>query len=469
MADAKPETPPVAPTPGFFDADAGEWLWRIAIMAGVVIALVAIFKFIVPIVVAVPAGTWFWRMLMGAILVLGVYKAAKVWVAYIQNNHIENLKWSLLYVKLPRSAPRSIAAMEMVLNALWDTGGTGTWRHLFWDGSVRKYGTLEIVSVEGKIYYFFRVQAGVVDFLKAQIYAQFPEAEVTIVDDYVKYVPQYSAKDPGWVLNGFEIEYEREGEQMFPIKTYIDYGLEKPGEPEERINPMANLLEILASLGPGEQYWIQIHVRAAADRYPVKGESYKKQSWQKQFAGNLKAYEEEVKKTVQSGVATEIEFGKKRVTEYMTDHEKRIYESIQRKMSKRAFDVGIRCIYIAKKELAKNFAHGAVEGALRLFSAPGLNGIKAMNGTFFAAHPWNDVFGAGGTARRDNLYNAYVERSYFYPPYNTWIDEKPRKMMLMSAEEIVTLFHFPGEEVSTGNLSRVEARKAQAPANLPIS
>jgi hypothetical protein len=38
--------------------------------------------------------------------------------------------------------------MEMIIDALHDEGGTGTWRNLFWDGAVRKYATLEIASIE---------------------------------------------------------------------------------------------------------------------------------------------------------------------------------------------------------------------------------------------------------------------------------------------------------------------------------
>ena len=473
MADPKPALDAPAPAPadaGFWAADFGVWLERIGIAIAGVIGVIVIYKFIWPSFAAVPLGTWVWRMVIIGCIGYGGYKSGQMWFKYVRASHIEGLKWTMLYVRLPRTAARSIFAMEMILESLHDEGGTGTWRHLFWDGSVRKYATLEIASIEGKIYYFFRVLSGAADYVKTQIYAQFPEAEVTVVDDYVKYVPPQVATDSSWVLAGFEVAQAKDKEPLYPIKTYIDYGLDKAGKPEERINPLSNVLEILAALGPGEQLWIQIHIRAAAARFDIKG-SKKKQDWKKEYGGNLKKFEEEVQSAVKAGLATEVEFGKKRVTEYMTKQEEQIYDAIQRKMSKRMFDVGMRCLYLAKKEMSKGFAAGALEGALRLFNAPGMNGLTAVGPTNPVAfpHPWDNVMGSGTAKRKKNLYDAYVDRSYFYPPFNEYLDEKPRKIMLLTAEEIATIFHFPGEEVSTGGLSRIEARKAEAPANLPIS
>ena len=46
---------------------------------------------------------------------------------------------------------------------------------------------------------------------------------------------------------------------VYPIKTYIDYGLDKPDLKEEfKIDPMTSVLEYMGSLKKGEQAWIQI-------------------------------------------------------------------------------------------------------------------------------------------------------------------------------------------------------------------
>ena len=38
----------------------------------------------------------------------------------------------------------------------------------------------------------------------------------------------------------------------------------------------------------------------------------------------------------------------------------------------------------------------------------------------------------------------------------------------MNIEELATIYHFPGDIASTPTLSRVEAKKGEPPANLPV-
>jgi len=39
---------------------------------------------------------------------------------------------------------------------------------------------------------------------------------------------------------------------------------------------------------------------------------------------------------------------------------------------------------------------------------------------------------------------------------------------ILTAEELATLYHFPTMTVTSGSLNRVEAKKSQAPSNLPF-
>ncbi len=368
--------------------------------------------------------------------------------------------------------------MEMILNVIWQTSKTGTWRDLFWGGQVRPYSTLEMVSIEGKIYFFFRIYDEWVDFLKSQIYAQYPEAEIYKVDDYTTFVPKFKAGQGEWNVQGFELKFEKD-DALMPIKTYVDYGLDKAGKAEERIDPLSNVIEAMSLLGPGEQYWVQFHIRAAASNRAIKDEPFKTQSWQDANKSVLTNFEASVKKDIEKrngGKKFEELFpdaAKKLPYEYMTVEQKKLYDTLERNLSKPSFDVGIRCMYIAKKDMFRGSMHNTMAQVWRIFNAPGMNGFTTNVPTNTPAfdHPWEDVFGASSNARRDNLYNAYIARSYFYGPYDEWPDKKPnnkpRSIMLMTAEELATLFHFPGAEVTSGQLSRVEARKAEPPANLP--
>jgi hypothetical protein len=40
--------------------------------------------------------------------------------------------------------------------------------------------------------------------------------------------------------------------------------------------------------------------------------------------------------------------------------------------------------------------------------------------------------------------------------------------MVLSTEELATLYHFPGAIAATPSINRIPSKKSEAPANLPI-
>jgi hypothetical protein len=56
---------------------------------------------------------------------------------------------------------------------------------------------------------------------------------------------------------------------------------------------------------------------------------------------------------------------------------------------------------------------------------------------------------------------AYKRRSYFYRRI-------ARKPLVMSVEELATIYHFPGSVAATPSLERIPSKKTAAPANLPV-
>ena len=60
----------------------------------------------------------------------------------------------------------------------------------------------------------------------------------------------------------------------------------------------------------------------------------------------------------------------------------------------------------------------------------------------------------------EKLVEFYRRRSYFHDPYvGPW--------MILSAEELATLFHIPSSTVETPTLPRIQSATSGAPANLP--
>ena len=63
----------------------------------------------------------------------------------------------------------------------------------------------------------------------------------------------------------FGLEYEKINDrpQALPIKTYIDYELDKNTDtPETKIDPLTHLFELFGSIGEGQYLWLQIIMRA---------------------------------------------------------------------------------------------------------------------------------------------------------------------------------------------------------------
>ena len=172
--------------------------------------------------------------------------------------------YKMLEINIPRDVHKSPLAMELVIDVLWHLGGGAMgWKDRLWYGAVLFPGSLEIISVEGSIYFFIRAHVQVADLVKSTIYSQYPQAEVNEVDDYTKYVPDFVQHENAWDLYG--VNFALAKETFLPIKTYIDYGLDKAIgslEEEQKIDPITPMLEYLGTLGKGEQIWIQFIVRA---------------------------------------------------------------------------------------------------------------------------------------------------------------------------------------------------------------
>jgi len=87
--------------------------------------------------------------------------------------------------------------------------------------------------------------------IESSIYAQYPEVEIYETEDYVHDVPMNAGQpDSDWDLWGATLELTKA--DPYPIKTYIDYGLDKDPKEEFKNDPLATLIELLGSLKQGE-------------------------------------------------------------------------------------------------------------------------------------------------------------------------------------------------------------------------
>lgn len=375
--------------------------------------------------------------------VASVWIAQKLWLDYVRAAYIEkNYQFIMLEVKLPRVIGKTPLAMELVLQALYQPDKANWWEK-WWDGMVVPWFSLELVSIEGAVKFFIRTPSRYKKLIEANIYAQYPDIEVHEVEDYVALAP-YLGAEKQWSLWGCHFKLTKP--DPYPIKTYIDYGLDSTMTDEEnKSDPMTSLIEFLGTLGRGQQMWIQIIVQVTARRYQKTGSWFGKQDW-----------EAEGKKLIQDLQDKYAgEFGMR-----ATKRQSEIIHAIERSLGKIAFDTGIRALYIAKGDQFDSTNKSGITNAFQQYSTQDLNGFRPTNSTGFD-FPWQDFKGIRGRIKKRKFYDAYVRRSWFHPPYK-------RQPFVLNSEELATIYHFPGGVAETPTFTRIESRKGEPPSNLPV-
>ena len=364
----------------------------------------------------------------------------------------------LLHIELPAEVEKSPLAMEVILTGLWNNGSETTFLQRIWKGQFRSMTTLELVSNGGRIGYYVHLRKNWKDFMEARIYGQFPEAHITeVVDDYVTQVGYSPETHELWGT-----EYSKSKPDAVPIKTYIDWGMDKdPDKPEKQVDPLTNILEFMSSIKSDEHIWFQIVMKArkADEWYGF----YK--TLDSYIEGGKQAIKEVFEEAVQrTAERVEDEMAKKSLASrgvmLLSQPEKDRIESIERNFNKLRFDCGLRTMYIVKKG---KFDLPKVGNLVRFFDpfrAPNFNVINVCRGLSIFDYPWQDWGDIRRRMVRKRMFFWYKHRAYFYVPY----DQVP---VILTTEELASMWHFPSSAVKTPGLVRVASRVGTAPPNLP--
>lgn len=357
----------------------------------------------------------------------------------------------LLEIKLPKEITKSPLAMEIVLGAFHQTGGETTWVDRIWKGQTRSWFSLEIVSIGGNIKFFIWTKPKHRNVIESQIYSQYPGVEIHEAEDYAK--PFYY--DPN-KNNLWACEFALTKADPYPIKTYVDYGLDKDPKEEFRIDPMTAMIEFLGSITAGHNIWIQILIRSHKKRrlFDVFGE--KEDSWENEMKKEKDEIIEKLKVKKEEG-------GFPRIP---SKGESDIIAALERSVSKYPFDCGIRAVYIADKDKYNGTNIGGILGSVKQYGSRNLNGFKPKGWFPDFDYPWD-----GWWDRKEKIKPKVLEeyklRRYFYSP---WKGKKfhVSKPFILNAEELATIYHFPGAVASTPTFERIPSKKSEAPFNLPI-
>ncbi len=401
--------------------------------------------------------------------------ALNLWHHYRQERFIMGIKWVLLEIQVPREVVKSPAAMELIFtNALYHKSGKGFWEQYI-QGAPWFWFSLEIASIDGRVHFFIRTPTRIRNLIETQIYAQYPQAKVVEVDDYVFHVPQYR-KDGDW--NVWGCEFTKGKEDFLPIKTYKGFGDDmKTGVKEEyKIDPITPMIEYLGSLPKGQQVWIQFVVRWSIKKYHSH-----KTGKHVDFNEAAREFVEKLLDPYSRSQKDEEFAGRFMKQIVLPEHMKIVITSVTEGLSKVHFDCGIRLVALSDKKICTEDQFQNLRREVRLlfrqYAMPNVNELERINSTQFDA-PWSDPTGLALAKLKKRVLNFYRMRTFFHPPlqYSTqypkllsaFFPSNNPRIFVLSAEELATLYHFPSMGTETPSFKRIESKIAKPPSNLPI-
>lgn len=467
--------------------------------------------------------------------------AWRFWMMYINQKFLDkfNSECILLEIKLPREIMKSPLATEVALASLLQAGGIGHWYAKKFQGNLPQYASLEIASLEGVLHFYIRIHKKFKELVEANFYAQYPGIEIIEADDYTKIIRYHHlskdtktwsasyALSKKWAPTNPETgkSYSKSGKEFgeggdeykmpadfLPIKTYVDYGLDKDPKEELKTDPITPLLEFMGNIQKGEYFWYQVLVQDESVYDKKMPKFYVNEQTHKRFslADMVKERKKQIRtgswniegKVVASefGVPTIIEsFNKKYEQQFreekdkdgktikipikvlaryletkpvskkevdLTIEDKEEIEAINKKLSKPLALVVVRLVYVTKSH---NFNGNNIQNILS-FPKPykGINsfGLSTSDPYDF---PWEKRGGRRVEWRAEEIFDAYVEREGFFPHINerkaldSFEDEffypytmKTRKIFRMIVETIFYPFEHPeADKVSIMNLEEI--------------
>jgi len=376
-----------------------------------------------------------------------------------------NWQWIVLAVDIPPLYIQTPKAVEQIFAHL---SGAKVSIHLldkYWRGKRQKNFSFEIISIEGYIQFLIRTESEYRDLVEAAVYAQYPEAEITEVEDYVEMIP---GSYPSDTHHMFGVEFQLADADAYPIRTYPSFEY-KISKDDVFSDPMAAILENFSRIGHGEHFWLQIIIEPAGNDWKEKGIDLVKSiisGGGHGHGGGFLTMLGDVPMMIAKEILTIING-----TEFVPhEHEeapagkisdltpggKGTIEAIEEKIAKIGFKTKVRALYAARNDVfnPSRCVDGFI-GSLNQFHIQSRNAIvpRMITHTHFL------FFNHDREIKIQNkFYKAFAKRKLKVGgnPY------------ILNIEELATVWHFPLPFVKTPLIQKAGAKRGEPPMNLPI-
>ncbi len=380
------------------------------------------------------------------------------WFYFVRLKFALNQGRTTLRIHLPQEVFKSPEAMEGVLTQIHNVNSPDNLMQSWIDGKYPLVFSLELVSTGGEVRFYVNVPTKKTkNAVEAQLYAHYPGIEVTEE-------PHDYTDEIVWDPNKYEymsFHMGKKEEEIFPVRTYIDFGLDKIPKEEEKFEPMAAMLEQLGKAKPHERIWVQFLCVPHMKKTFKNGNIHEGPTWDKKASAKIN----EMLKRDQRAPADPEEAYER--APMLTMGERDVIAAIERNVSKYAYEVGIRWMYITEKG---KFDGDFISPTIRSFAqydVIGRNGIGVRWRTDFDYNWLSDRSGKRKLALKKRELADQKNRVYNIDLKNKVNGTSVDAPKVFSVEELATMFHIPGSSVMTPGLPRIMSTRKEAPSNLP--
>lgn len=381
----------------------------------------------------------------------------------VQDLKTHEWKYVTLAIDIPALNVQTPKAVEQMFSHIAGALTKPDLKEILVDGFKQRFFSFEIISIEGYIQFLIWTEVGFRDLVEASIYAQYPDAEIIEVEDYVGGVPdKYPDKDYDvWVADFGLAENE-----AYPIRTYseFEHSISKDTVLKD---PMGTFLESFTRLVPGEQMWFQIIVEPISNDWKEKAiDKIKEIIGEKKDHGGDHIGDKMVKylfkfleivgdnvfgREASEGGHEEVKKEALNQLQFLTPGMKNLVEKMEEKIAKIGLKTKIRGLYAAKKEVfnPRRGVH-AMLGAINQYNIPSSNSLVPT------------VVGVGNSAKKIRKKNLLVKA---YKKRKIKIGGNP---FVLNIEELATIWHFPMSHVKTPQVQKAANKQAEPPGGLPV-
>jgi hypothetical protein len=444
----------------FIELFSKEETWIILLMVGVAGTAVSValpeLNFEEAFLNFMAATWWAWAFAILAITFEGA------WLFWRQEIFKSEIEWEVLQIVIPREHLKTPKAMEQVFRAMHSlTNAPDNIQEKYWDGEVTRWYSIEVVTFAGEISFYIRFYKKQRDLVEAAFFAHYPDVELVETEDYMPQLPQTLEEmyEQGRDMWGTELALEKD--PAYPIVSYASFIHEQ--EEERQTDPFSAIMEVLGKCKPGQFSGIQLVFQGAPD------------SWRK---GGEEIIEKLKEKTGKKVFLEESEEGQSFGTR--TPGETDTIKAVEENITKPAFKIIIRYIYISPKEIYyDSYPRRGLRGAFQQYNSLGLNAFKdnVRTSTRTMVWYWPHLFPKRrAELRKKRMLHSYLTRDM---PYDTWFGKlitshplnwnNASETIILNTESFATIFHPPTVVVTTTPHTRQrESRRAGPPAGIPI-